>query len=74
MKRSENPDGRPFHVMRSFRQEGWSVRRHFSSRAARVFETEGEAIVHGKLLAKRWETALYVHRTDGSVNFKKNYG
>jgi len=53
---------------------GWSVRSSGSFRASRIFDTQAEAIAHARWIAEREESALYVHRQDGSILEKREFG
>jgi hypothetical protein len=53
---------------------GWSVRTSGASRASKTFDTQAAAIKHGKALAKKEHTELYIHRSDGTIRERNSYG
>ena len=52
----------------------WSVRRAGSSRASGVFQTQAEAIAHGRQVAQNQGTELYIHGRDGRIRERNSYG
>ena len=52
----------------------WSVRRSGSERASGTFDTQAEAVRRGKELAKRQQTELYIHGSDGRIRERNSYG
>lgn len=53
---------------------GWSVRTSGAQRAARTFETQGEAVTYGRDMARKDRAELYVHGRDGTIKTKNSYG
>ena len=53
---------------------GWAVKKGGSSRATKVFDTQGEAIDHGRKIAKKQGAEFYVHGKDGRIREKDSYG
>lgn len=53
---------------------GWSVRRHGRKRATKVFKDRLKAVVFGRISAKGHKCPLYIHRWDGAVEKKEDYG
>jgi len=53
---------------------GWAVRRTGADRASKLFQTQEEAIRHGRELAKKEKSGLYVHRKDGTIRSRDSYG
>lgn len=53
---------------------GWAVRRSGASRASGVFESQRDAIRHGRELAKSQATELYVHERNGRIKERISYG
>jgi hypothetical protein len=51
----------------------WAVRRAGAERATRLFATQGEAVKHARVIARKEHTALYVHKKDGTVQSKDSY-
>ena len=60
------------HVVRSA-QGGWSVKKEGSTRATKTFETQEEAIVYARQVAKNQKGELYVHSGDGKIREKESY-
>jgi len=54
------------HVLKSI-SGGWGVQKSDAARASRVFDNQSSAIEHGRALAKREGTSLYIHREDGTI-------
>jgi len=52
---------------------GWSVRTSGAARAAKVFDTQEEAIKYARTLAKNAGSELYIHGRDGSIRDKDTY-
>lgn len=52
---------------------GWSVRSSGSSRAGKVFRTKDDAVKHGRMIAKRDHSTLYVHGEDGSITEVRSF-
>jgi uncharacterized protein YdaT len=53
---------------------GWAVRRSGADRASRVFDTQKEAVTHGRDLARKQGGELYVHGKDGTIREKSSFG
>lgn len=51
----------------------WSVRKAGASRASGVYETQEEAIEHGRRIARNQRTELYIHGTDGKIRERNSY-
>lgn len=45
-----------------------------ASRATKRFETQKEAIKHGRQISKRHGAEFYIHRRDGMIRKKSSYG
>ncbi|MBD3300524.1 MAG: DUF2188 domain-containing protein [Candidatus Moranbacteria bacterium] len=52
----------------------WVIKRLDSKKSFRVFDTQKEAIDFGKKLARDKKTELFVHRSDGMIRERLNYG
>jgi uncharacterized protein YdaT len=52
----------------------WSVRKAGSSRASGTYDTQQEAIMAAKKLARNQQTELYVHGRDGRIRERNSYG
>lgn len=52
---------------------GWSVRSTGASRAARTFQSQGEALAYARDSARAAGGELYIHRKDGTVRDKRSY-
>lgn len=61
------------HVVPSYRG-GWAVRSAGSVKASKKFETQAEAVKYGQSIARKAQTELYIHRKDGTIKDKRNYG
>jgi len=53
---------------------GWSVRTSGASKASRSFESEKDAVMYARDLAKKGGSQLYIHRKDGTIRNKDSYG
>lgn len=51
----------------------WAVRRTGAERATRLFATQGEAVKHARVIARKEHAALYIHKKDGTVLSKDSY-
>jgi len=60
------------HVVPNF-NGGWSVRRHGSTRATRVFASQSAAVAYARGRARKERTDLFVHRGDGTVKEMDSY-
>jgi len=61
------------HVVKSA-DGGWAVKKGGSSRATKVYETQKEAITHGREIARSQKAELYIHGKDGKIREKDSYG
>lgn len=61
------------HVVKST-DGGWAVKKGGATRATKVFNTQKEAIKHGREIAKSQKAEFYVHGEDGRILDKKSYG
>jgi hypothetical protein len=52
----------------------WSVRRAGSTRASATFDTQEEAIIKARGLARAQGTELYIHGRDGRIRARDSYG
>lgn len=52
----------------------WSVRRAGASRASGTFDTQKEAIRHGRDVAENQKTELFIHGRDGRIRERSSYG
>ncbi|OQK16252.1 hypothetical protein AU255_14245 [Methyloprofundus sedimenti] len=53
---------------------GWSVKKGGASRASKHFDTQNEAIVWGRNVAKNQHAEFYIHGKDGKIREKDSYG
>lgn len=53
---------------------GWSVKNSQATRASKVFDTQQQAIMYGRDVAKRAGSELYIHGRDGTIKNKNSYG
>ena len=61
------------HVVKSA-DGGWAVKKGGSARATKVYETQKEAITHGREIAKSQKAEFYIHGKDGKIREKDSYG
>ena len=54
--------------------ERWSVKTSGAKRAAKITDTQAEAIQIGRRIAMNRGGELIVHRTDGTIRSKDSYG
>lgn len=54
--------------------DGWAVIKTGSSRASALRDTQKEAIIVARELAKRQHTELYIHGEDGRIRSRDSYG
>jgi hypothetical protein len=52
---------------------GWKVIRRGSSRAAKTFKTQDEAIDYGKAISHNHRTDLIIHGPDGRLQKRESY-
>ena len=53
---------------------GWRVFRSGAGRAARVFDSQKEALDFARTRAKKAHADVYVHRRDGTIQERDSYG
>ncbi len=53
---------------------GWSVRKSGSSNVSRIFDDKNSAVGYAIKLAKDQRTELYIHKKDGTIKDRINYG
>jgi hypothetical protein len=56
------------------REEKWAVIRENSKRASNLLETQREAILKAKVIAKNSNSELIIHGKDGKIREKNSYG
>jgi len=61
------------HVVKSS-DGGWAVKKGGATRATKVFDTQKEAIAHGREIAKGQKAEFYIHGKDGRIRDKNSYG
>jgi hypothetical protein len=54
--------------------DGWKVKSEGAGKAAKVFETQREAIDHGRGMAKDRGSELIVQSRDGQIREKDSHG
>lgn len=54
--------------------DGWQVKTDGAARAAKVTNTQKEAIEKGKQMAKNQQTELEIHNKQGEIRSKDSYG
>ena len=54
-------------------EDGWALKRAGSARVSRIFNTQKEAADHGKNIAKKQKTAIFIHGIDGRIKEKCYY-
>jgi uncharacterized protein YdaT len=52
----------------------WAVQTEGSDRAAKITDTQADAIQRGKEIAKNNESELIIHGKDGKIRDKNSYG
>ncbi len=52
---------------------GWAVRSEDAQRPARVYDRKEDAVARARAMAQRRKGRLVVHKTDGSVQDKRDY-
>lgn len=52
----------------------WAIRRSGSDKATKIFDTQKEAIVQGRRIARNQGTELYIHGRDGRIRDRDSYG
>lgn len=53
---------------------GWAVKKGGSTKATKIHKTQGEAIKHGRSIARGQNAELYIHGRDGRIREKDSYG
>lgn len=53
---------------------GWAIKKGGSDRATKVYDTQNEAIAHGREIAKNQGAEFYIHGRDGKIREKDSYG
>jgi hypothetical protein len=56
------------------RENGWAVQSEGSQRAARVHNTQAQAIQHGRSMAQSNRSELIVQGENGRIREKNSYG
>jgi len=56
------------------RDNGWAVKVEGNDRASRVFQTQAEAEIYGRQLAKTLKTEFILTGRDGKIRTKDSYG
>lgn len=56
------------------RHDRWAVVSAGASRASRVFDEKKEAVKFAREFAKKESGELYVHRKDGTIETRRNFG
>ena len=51
----------------------WAVKSANSAKATKVFDTQKEAVVHARTIAKNQKTGLFVHGQDGRIKDRISY-
>ena len=54
--------------------DGWDVKRSGADRASSSHDTKAEAVNAGRELARRDQTSLRIHKTDGKIQEERSYG
>ncbi|MEA2029185.1 MAG: DUF2188 domain-containing protein [Campylobacterota bacterium] len=54
--------------------DDWQVKRAGAQRASKVCATQAECINIGKEMAKKSNSELYIHNTQGQIRAKNSYG
>jgi hypothetical protein len=53
---------------------GWNVKKGGASRASKSFQNQTDAIDYAKSVAKKNRSELFIHRRDGTIRKRSNYG
>lgn len=53
---------------------GWSVKKGGAKKVSKHFDTQNEAIIWGRNLAKNQHAEFYIHGNDGEILEKDSYG
>ena len=54
--------------------DGWAVKGEGNSRATRVYDTQREAIDHGRGIAERQHSELLIHNREGQIRDRDSHG
>ncbi|MDE2675812.1 MAG: DUF2188 domain-containing protein [Paracoccaceae bacterium] len=57
-----------------FRGGKWAVRKTGSERVTKKFNTQKEAIIEARRIAKKQGAELYIHGRDGRIRDRDSYG
>ncbi|MCG8328561.1 MAG: DUF2188 domain-containing protein [Chitinophagales bacterium] len=60
------------HVVRH--PEGWALKRGGSSRATKVFPTQGAAIEYGRDVSRNQGAEFFIHGRNGQIRERNSYG
>lgn len=52
----------------------WRVIGEGNNRATKIFDTQKEAIVYGRIIAKNQQAELVIHGVNGKIRDKDSYG
>lgn len=55
-------------------QEGWGVKGEGNEKVTKHFETQQEAIEHGREIAKNQQSELFIHNQQGRIRERNSYG
>ena len=53
---------------------GWNVKKGGASRASKSFQKQTDEIDYAKSVAKKNRSELFIHRRDGTIRKRSNYG
>ena len=53
---------------------GWNVKKGGASRASKSFQKQTDAIDYAKSVAKKKRSELFIHRREGTIRKRSNYG
>lgn len=56
------------------RDRKWAVRKSGSDKVTKIFDTQEEAIVRGRKIARNQGAELYIHGRDGRIRDRDSYG
>ena len=56
------------------RADGWAVKGAGNSRATAVFDTQQQAIDHGRSIAQNQKSELLIHGQNGQIRARDSYG
>jgi hypothetical protein len=52
----------------------WAVKKSGSERASKTFDTKEQAVLYARELSKNEKTELYIHKTNGMIQYRNSYG